>query len=172
MGQQQLILLVIGIVLVGLAVLVGLEAYGRARREAEFDAMTQVALRLVDDLNEWYATPAVFGGGGSAVCPFTPPAETHGRQTVSGIPFAGAPPQYPAPASGTWIVAGNGLFAQLDEPNDIVRVVSSTYGDLSLEVQVHGPGPACLSTRRRTYRSSAWALDSPHTPASACPRVW
>ena len=172
MGQQQLILLVLGIVIVAFAVLAGLETYSRARTEAEFDAMTQVAYDVVADLDRWYSKPTVFGGGGRAVCPFTPSPEVYGRMLVSGEPFPAAAPRYPSPGAGTWIDAGNGLYAQLDAPNDIVRVVSRTHGALSVELQAHGPAPACLAFRRRTYRAGAGVLDAPHVALAACPRPW
>ena len=40
MGQQQLLLLVLGIVIVGLAVVVGIQAFSENQRKANADAMT------------------------------------------------------------------------------------------------------------------------------------
>jgi len=63
MGQQQLLLLVLSVVLVGLAVAVGIQAVAegkdRARRDLRMNKITEVATRI----QAWSRTPAAMGGG-------------------------------------------------------------------------------------------------------------
>jgi hypothetical protein len=63
MGQQQLLLLVLGVVLVGLAVAVGVmqmeEQWARSHR----DALATEAYAITGDVLAWIEKPAVLGGG-------------------------------------------------------------------------------------------------------------
>ena len=66
MGQQQLLLLVLGIVVVGLAVIVGVQAFGESREQSRLDqrmaGLTDVATRV----QAWSQTPSMMGGGTTA----------------------------------------------------------------------------------------------------------
>jgi hypothetical protein len=66
MGQQQLLLLVLGIVIVGLAVVVGIQAFGENQKKANADALVNDAIRIASDAQAWKLKPAAFGGGASA----------------------------------------------------------------------------------------------------------
>jgi len=63
MGQQQLLLLVLGIVIVGLAVVVGIQAFGENQKKANADALTNDGVRIASDAQAWKLKPAAFGGG-------------------------------------------------------------------------------------------------------------
>ena len=62
MGQQQLLLLVLGIVIVGLAVVVGINAFSENRVKSNADAGVTDALRIVSDIQAWALKPGQFGG--------------------------------------------------------------------------------------------------------------
>ena len=62
MGQQQLLLLVLGIVIVGLAVVVGIQAFDDANAQAEQDAVRMDLLRISADAKAWAEKPSAFGG--------------------------------------------------------------------------------------------------------------
>ena len=64
MGQQQLLLLIVGIVIVGLAVSAGLSAYEQQQRANEADAVLSRTLMMAQAAIEWRARDEVFGGGG------------------------------------------------------------------------------------------------------------
>lgn len=64
MGQQQLILLVLATVIVGLATVVGIRAFSENSAKASADALTQDAIRIASDLQAWKLKPAPFGGQG------------------------------------------------------------------------------------------------------------
>ena len=66
MGQQQLLLLVLGIVIVGLAVVVGIETFGRSQKAANTDALVNDAVRIASDVQRWSLLPPLMGGGGEA----------------------------------------------------------------------------------------------------------
>ena len=64
MGQQQLLLLVLGIVIVGLAVVVGIQAFGENQRKSSADAMINDGVRIASDTQAWSLKPTAFGGPG------------------------------------------------------------------------------------------------------------
>ncbi len=67
MGQQQLLLLVLGIVIVGLAVVVGIQAFGENQKKANSDALVNDAIRIASDAQAWKLKPKAFGGGAELV---------------------------------------------------------------------------------------------------------
>ena len=66
MGQQQLLLLVLGIVIVGLAVVVGIQAFSENQKQANADQMVNDCIRIASDSQAWKLKPSAFGGGASA----------------------------------------------------------------------------------------------------------
>jgi hypothetical protein len=65
MGQQQLLLLVLGIVIVGLAVVAGINAFDENQQKSSEDALTNEAFRLASDAKAWYNKPEQYDGGGN-----------------------------------------------------------------------------------------------------------
>src|SRR5690606_33792750 len=74
MGQAQLLLIVLGVVLVGIAIIAGIQAYDQNNRKASLDALTHDAVRMASDLQVWAQKPEQFGG----------PA-THGDYASAGL---------------------------------------------------------------------------------------
>ncbi len=64
MGQQQLLLLVLSAVIVGLAVVVGINMFGESAVQANQDAVVQDVLTIATRAQAWYRRPAMLGGGG------------------------------------------------------------------------------------------------------------
>lgn len=64
MGQQQLLLLVLGIVIVGLAVVVGLQAFEKNQHSIVTDQLTQDLVRTGAAIQSWSLMPEPLGGGG------------------------------------------------------------------------------------------------------------
>ncbi len=62
MGQQQLLLLVLGVVIVGLAVVAGLGAFSVNHTKANADALVSDALRIASDVQAWALKPGLAGG--------------------------------------------------------------------------------------------------------------
>ena len=63
MGQQQLLLLVLGIVIVGIAVVAGIQAFSEGKAKAQQDAAVSDAMRIISDTQAWKLKPQAFGGG-------------------------------------------------------------------------------------------------------------
>ena len=63
MGQQQLALLVLGIVIVALGVVVGIQAFAQSQQSARRDQTHQLAVELAARAQAWKLTPRVQGGG-------------------------------------------------------------------------------------------------------------
>ena len=93
MGQQQLLLLVLGIVIVGLAVVVGISAFSENRIKSNADAGVTDALRITSDVQAWALKPGQFGGMLSS-------------QTLADVTFAAIG----YPASGGDYTNVNGTF--------------------------------------------------------------
>ena len=66
MGQQQLLLLVLGMVIVGIAVVAGIQAFSEGKEKAARDAAVSDAMRIISDIQAWKMKPAAFGGGASS----------------------------------------------------------------------------------------------------------
>lgn len=64
MGQQQLLLLVLGAIIVGLAVIFGITLYNRSATNANIDAIYQDLYAMASRIEVWYQTPMLLGGGG------------------------------------------------------------------------------------------------------------
>ena len=76
MGQQQLLLLVLSIVIVGTAIVVGINAYTENSVRTNWDSLLQEGLRIANDAQSWQQKPELFGGSPDA-------------QKASGTPFNG-----------------------------------------------------------------------------------
>lgn len=66
MGQQQLLLLVLGIVIVGLATVVGIDSYGENSTKTNWDALLQDSMRIASDGQSWKQKPELFSGSSDA----------------------------------------------------------------------------------------------------------
>ena len=63
MGTQQLLLIVLGVIIVGIAVVVGINIFGTNAEQANKDAITQDCLRITAAAQGYYRKPAMLGGG-------------------------------------------------------------------------------------------------------------
>lgn len=62
MGQQQLLLLVLSTVIVGLATVAGIQAFSENQAQATEDALTQRAISVATDIRAADGEPTQFGG--------------------------------------------------------------------------------------------------------------
>lgn len=62
MGQQQLLLLVLATVIVGIATVVGITAFDQNSAKSNADAMMNDAVRIASDIQAWAKKPQPFGG--------------------------------------------------------------------------------------------------------------
>ncbi len=66
MGTQQLLLIVLGVIIVGIAVVVGINIFGTNAEQANKDALTQDCLRIAAAAQGFYRKPTMLGGGNNA----------------------------------------------------------------------------------------------------------
>jgi hypothetical protein len=66
MGQQQLLLLVLGSIIVGLSIVVGINLFRQGALKANEDAVRQDLLTMMSRAEEFYRKPVLLGGGGKS----------------------------------------------------------------------------------------------------------
>jgi Tfp pilus assembly protein PilE len=65
MGQQQLLLIVLGVIIVGIAVAVGINMFSSSAVDANRDAVTADLAHLGSKAQQFYKKPTTMGGGGN-----------------------------------------------------------------------------------------------------------
>jgi hypothetical protein len=65
MGQQQLLLIVLSVIIVGIAVVVGINMFGASAASANLEAVSNDLLNLAASAQQYYVKPASMGGGGN-----------------------------------------------------------------------------------------------------------
>jgi hypothetical protein len=101
MGQQQLLLIVLGIIIVGIAIAVGMSIMGSSRSETNRDAVVNDLLNLGRKAQSYYRTPAQMGGGSQNFQGFHISAIDTGNANGSYGAVSGSAP------TGTNFVPGN-----------------------------------------------------------------
>lgn len=62
MGQQQLLLIVLGVIIVGIAVVIGINLFGTSAKQANEDQVIQECLGIISAAQQWVRKPAALGG--------------------------------------------------------------------------------------------------------------
>jgi hypothetical protein len=94
MGQQQLLLLVAGAIIVALAVVGGLNLFNNSTDAANKDAVTQDLMTVASLAEGWCMKPLMMGGGGNKFTGFTlakidwPATNDNGAFSLNGTPTA------------------------------------------------------------------------------------
>jgi len=63
MGTQQLLLIVLGVIIVGIAIVVGIQMFETSAAEASKNAIIQDLLTAASKAQAWYRKPSALGGG-------------------------------------------------------------------------------------------------------------
>jgi Tfp pilus assembly protein PilE len=66
MGQQQLLLIVLSVIIVGIAIVVGINMFGASAASSNLEAVTSDLLNLAARAQQFYVKPASMGGGGNS----------------------------------------------------------------------------------------------------------
>lgn len=82
MGQQQLLLVVLGVIIVAIAVVVGINVFSSYSIEANKDALAADNIKIGSLAQKYYYTPAEMGGGGMSFVGFAIPDEL--KETATG----------------------------------------------------------------------------------------
>lgn len=85
MGQQQLLLIVLGVIIVGIAVVVGINVFTASSSQANRDGVIADLTNLASLAQQHYRKPTALGGGGNAFTGWTVPAalDTTGNGTYT-----------------------------------------------------------------------------------------
>ncbi len=83
MGQQQLLLIVLGVIIVGIAVVVGINVFTASASQANRDGVIADLTNLASLGQQWYRKPTALGGGGNTFTGWTVPGalDTTGNGT-------------------------------------------------------------------------------------------
>lgn len=65
MGQQQLLLIVLGVIIVGIAIVVGINLFNANAEEAAKDGVVSDCTNLAAMAQQFYKKPCAMGGGGN-----------------------------------------------------------------------------------------------------------
>jgi Tfp pilus assembly protein PilE len=94
MGQQQLLLIVLGIIIVGIAIAVGISMFKSSAVDANRSAVSSDLTNLASKAQRYYRTPVELGGGGQNFKNFAlSPLDTgnaNGSYSLSTDPPSGA----------------------------------------------------------------------------------
>lgn len=63
MGQQQLLLIILGVIVVGVAIVVGINLFTANAIEAKRNNVTNDLIHLASEAQKYYKTPTAMGGG-------------------------------------------------------------------------------------------------------------
>jgi len=94
MGQQQLLLIILGVIVVGIAVAVGITMFNDSAVSANRDAVTNDLVNLASRAQQYYRRPTALGGGGGSFANLT----------------AGSGMRLLTKTSGTSMMNGNGTY--------------------------------------------------------------
>ena len=85
MGQQQLLLIVLGVIIVGIAVVVGINVFTASSTSSNRDAVISDLTNLASMAQTYYRKPTALGGGNNTFTGWTVPAQldTTGNGTYS-----------------------------------------------------------------------------------------
>ena len=101
MGQQQLLLIVLGVIIVGIAIVVGINLFNANSVSANRDGVTSDLNNLAAIAHQYYIRPTAMGGGGQSYAGFTMEKDapnlqsdangsyTAGTGTIDNITFTG-----------------------------------------------------------------------------------
>ncbi len=82
MGQQQLLLIVLGILIVGLAIILGIELFSSNAITTKRDNLVNECMNLSTLAQQYYSRPVAMGGGGRSFAGWQIPTEL--RVTANG----------------------------------------------------------------------------------------
>lgn len=107
MGQQQLLLIVLGVIIVGIAIVVGINLFNANAEESTKDTMASEGTNLGALAQQHYKKPVALGGGGNAF------DNSKGGQAWT------IPPKLLSTTSGSWTASVNAADVTLTgNPHD------------------------------------------------------
>ncbi len=75
MGQQQLLLIILGVIIVGIAIAVGISQFGAHSTQANKDGVTSSLVNIAANAYQFKIRPTTMGGGGGSYLNYTIPSK-------------------------------------------------------------------------------------------------
>lgn len=97
MGQQQLLLIILGVIIVGIAIAVGVAQFGAHSTQANKDGVTSALVNVAANAYQFKIRPTSMGGGGGAY------DNSKGATSAYTIP-----PKMAADDNGTYTITSTG----------------------------------------------------------------
>lgn len=66
MGQQQLLLIVLGVIIVGVAIVAGIGLFNAGAEESAKDELVAQSITIASNAQQYYRRPVAMGGGGNS----------------------------------------------------------------------------------------------------------
>lgn len=144
MGQQQLLLLILGIVLVGVAVVIGISTFSERNDEADFDASASEAMRVAGNILSWKHTPSTLGGGSNAAY-------------LTGVSFDRLG-YASSNKRGSRSNGGRFIRSFHQTTTELPYITVSPLANPSIRVQLfmYGPAPDCYKLRKAKLVDGDW----------------
>ena len=90
MGQQQLLLIVLGVIIVGIAIVVGINLFNANAEESAKDTAVSEGTNLGALAQQYFKKPVALGGGGNNFVGFTVPPQLAASSLLGGTWLASA----------------------------------------------------------------------------------
>jgi Tfp pilus assembly protein PilE len=84
MGQQQLLLIVLGVIVVGIAVVVGIQMFGEQSASSNLDSVVSDLQNLAARAHQYYSKPTQMGGGSRSFVGLTADTDGLSKLTTEG----------------------------------------------------------------------------------------
>ena len=75
MGQQQLLLIILGVIIVGIAIAVGISQFGAHSTQANKDGVTSSVVNIAANAYQFKIRPTTMGGGGGSYSGYAIPSK-------------------------------------------------------------------------------------------------
>lgn len=138
MGQQQLMLIILSVIVVGIAVALGITMFSDSSIDANRDALTNDLANLASRAEQYYRRPSYLGGGGNSFAGLTADAAGIGKLTNN-----------PKNDNGIYSIASAGTGVGLNANVEILGVGNELFEGSPVSVRI------------RVYpdRDSSWVVN-------------
>ncbi|HMK37954.1 MAG TPA: hypothetical protein VK569_01355 [Bacteroidota bacterium] len=123
MGQQQLLLIILGVIVVGIAVAVGITMFSDSAINANRDALSNDLVNLASRAQQFYRRPTSLGGGGNSFTLLTTsaitlltnkPTNANGVYSIASTGTSGTNAEVVIKGVGNEIFNGSPVSVQVD----------------------------------------------------------
>ena len=129
MGQQQLLIIVMAVVVTMASVAMGMQAFAEGQKKANADALVDDALSVSADVQGWRLQPQPMGGGrGASLDDFN----------LTSLGYS---------TNGGEYDTRNGTFTAYESGGTIIVVGDNTDYENRVMVTINGQGSYCLATK-------------------------